>query len=144
MYKLRRAAFAATFGMIFTLSMMASPGKSAEEPVQTETVMTVQNFAPLYCFPMNMNDGNISWTHTATISGRNNYRYVVNEPQPARTGTTSCVADPKFVPGEYSADFQTCLYAGGAALVGSVIPGVGTVSAVYFFATTCGIAVLVN
>jgi hypothetical protein len=60
------------------------------------------------------------------------------------SGSTWCFGRPELVAGTLSSDGQTCLYAGIAAVAGVVIPKVGVVNAVFFFSTTCGIALLVD
>jgi hypothetical protein len=97
-------------------------------------------YSPLYCFQMDMDDGIITWTYIETVDGRNIYNYRIN--WTPEVGTTSCEHDHKFRPGELSGDGQTCVLAGTAAVAGIFIPGVGTVNAVFFFTTTCGIALL--
>lgn len=138
-----RAATASVFGLVLAAGSLFAvpddpPAQLEAGPVATST----QDFAPLYCYPMDMNDGIIYWTYVTTVSGRNNYRYVVNDGTGMWRGTTSCYANPQFIAGELHPVAKVCILAGTAAVVGAFIPGVGVVGAIFYFTTTCGIEIL--
>lgn len=110
-------------------------------------------YPPINCFPTDMEYSPPGLVYEYTHSVREpihdtfrevhhyNYSFKYGE---FESGSTWCFGRPELVAGTLSADGQTCLYAGVAAVVGAVIPQVGVVNAVFFFSTTCGIALLVD
>jgi hypothetical protein len=98
--------------------------------------------APLYCFPTDMDDALTEWKFKFSRGDINYYDYHVMNT--ATRGETYCYGGPSKIVGTMSADHKTCLYAGVATAVGMLIPDVGVVNAIYFFSTTCGIALLVD
>jgi hypothetical protein len=109
-------------------------------------------YPPVQCFPMDMEGpGGVIYKYKNTVREpiRDTYRDVHHYDYSFRygefpSGSTWCFGRPELVAGTLSSDGQTCLYAGIAAVAGAVIPQVGVVNAVFFFSTTCGIALLVD
>jgi hypothetical protein len=109
-------------------------------------------YPPVQCFPMDMEGpGGIVYDYKNSVrepignTHRDVHHYDYSFRYGERAGgSTWCFGRPELVAGDLSPDGQTCLYAGVAAVVGAAIPQVGVVNAVFFFSTTCGIALLVD
>jgi hypothetical protein len=109
-------------------------------------------YPPVQCFPMDMEGpGGVIYKYKNSVrepihdTYRDVHHYDYSFKYGERPdGSTWCFGRPELLAGSLSSDGQTCVYSGIAAVVGAVIPQVGVVNAVFFFSTSCGIALLVD
>lgn len=89
-----------------------------------------------------MDDGLITWRFVTHQYGVNYYKYSINYQPEKGEGNGNCLDNPKLRIGKLNRTARTCLIAGVVAAPGAFIPGVGWVSSVYTFGTTCAVAII--